>query len=106
LLRGRREVVTAQERRAVPELVAYWFMEVERVVATHAGRIWRDDWNRLTRGRPDRWAYVSVQTGLMDGEAAARTQMRAVRAGTLPAFHEPLPGNAAGKGLSSVQRAA
>jgi hypothetical protein len=63
LLRGRREVVTAQERRAVPELVAYWFVDGERVVATHAGRIWRDAWNRLNRGGPDRWAYVSVQTG-------------------------------------------
>jgi hypothetical protein len=29
---------------------------------------------------------VSVQTGLMDGEAAARTQMRALLAWTLPAF--------------------
>jgi len=91
LLRGRREVVTAQERRAVPELVAYWFVDGERVVATHEGRIWRDAWNRLTRGRPDRWAYVSVQTGPMDGEAAARTRMRAVLAGTLPAFQKPLP---------------
>lgn len=102
MLRGRREVVTAQERRAVPELVAYWFMELERVVATHAGRIWRDDWNRLTRGRPDRWAYILAQTGVMDDEAAARTRMQAVRAGTLPACQIPLPercGNRRGERL-------
>jgi hypothetical protein len=44
-------------------------------VAIHAGRIWRDDWNRLTRGRPDRWVYILVQTTVMDDEVAARTRM-------------------------------
>ena len=90
LLRVKREVVTAQGRRMVPELVAYWFVDSERVVATNSGRIWRDAWNRLTRGRPDRWAYVLVQTGAADGEAAALARMQAVLAGTLQTFQMPL----------------
>jgi EpsI family protein len=90
LLRVKREVVTARGRAAVPELVAYWFVDGERVVATNSGRIWRDAWNRLTRGRPDRWAYVLVQTGAADGEEAALARMQAVLAGTLPAFQKPL----------------
>lgn len=91
MLRGRREVVTAQERRAVPELVAYWFVDGERVVATHAGRIWRDAWNRLNREARTVGLMCRCRRGPMDGEAAARTRMRAVLAGTLPAFQKPLP---------------
>ena len=91
VLRVRREVVTPRGRVAVPELVAYWFVDSERVVATNGGRFWRDAWNRLAHGRPDRWAYVLVQTGAADGEAAALARMRAVLAGTLPAFQQPLP---------------
>ena len=90
VLRVKREVVTPRGRAAVPELVAYWFVDSERVVATNAGRFWRDAWNRLVRGRPDRWAYVLVQTGAADGEAAARARMQAVLTGTLPAFQKPL----------------
>jgi EpsI family protein len=90
LLRVRREVVTVRGRSSVPELVAYWFVDGERVVATNSGRIWRDTWNRLTRGRPDRWAYVLVQTGAADGEAAALARMEAVLAGALPTFQKPL----------------
>ena len=82
--------MTPRGRAAVPELVAYWFVDSERVVATNAGRFWRDAWNRLVRGRPDRWAYVLVQTGAADGEAAARARMQAVLTGTLPAFQKPL----------------
>jgi EpsI family protein len=91
VLRVRREVVTPRGRVAVPELVAYWFVDSERVVATNGGRFWRDAWNRLAHGRPDRWAYVLVQTGATDGEAAALARMQAVLAGTLPAFQKPLP---------------
>jgi EpsI family protein len=91
VLRVRREVVTARGRVAVPELVAYWFVDSERVVATSGGRFWRDAWNRLAHGRPDRWAYVLVQTGATDREAAALARMQAVLAGTLPAFQKPLP---------------
>ena len=91
VLRVKREVVTARGRTAVPELVAYWFVDGERVVATNGGRFWRDAWNRLARGRPDRWAYVLVQTGATDGEAAALARIQAVLDGTLPAFQRPLP---------------
>ena len=91
VLRVRREVVTPRGRVAVPELVAYWFVDSERAVATNGGRFWRDAWNRLAHGRPDRWAYVLVQTGAAEGEAAALARMRAVLAGTLPAFQKPLP---------------
>jgi hypothetical protein len=91
VLRVKREVVTARGRVAVPELVAYWFVDSERVVATNGGRFWRDAWNRLAHGRPDRWAYVLVQTGAGDGESAAMMRMQAVLAGTLPAFQKPLP---------------
>jgi EpsI family protein len=91
VLRVRREVITARGRVAVPELVAYWFVDAERVVATNSGRFWRDAWNRLAHGRPDRWAYVLVQTSATDGEAAALARMQAVLTGTLPAFQRPLP---------------
>jgi EpsI family protein len=91
VLRVRREVVTARGRVAVPELVAYWFVDAERVVATNSGRFWRDAWNRFAHGRPDRWAYVLVQTGATDGEAAALARVQAVLTGTLPVFQRPLP---------------
>lgn len=91
VLRVKREVVTPRGRVAVPELVAYWFVDAERVVATNSGRFWRDAWNRLAHGRPDRWAYVLVQTSATDGEAAALARMQAVLTGTLPAFQRPLP---------------
>jgi EpsI family protein len=91
VLRVKREVVTARGRVAVPELVAYWFVDSERVVATNGGRFWRDAWNRLAHGRPDRWAYVLVQTGATDGESAALARMQAVLAEALPAFQKPLP---------------
>ena len=91
VLRVKREMVTPRGRVAVPELVAYWFVDSERVVATNGGRFWRDAWNRLAHGRPDRWAYVLVQTSAADGEAAALKRMQAVLTGTLPAFQKPLP---------------
>ncbi|MBC7369185.1 MAG: EpsI family protein, partial [Undibacterium sp.] len=91
VLRVKREIVTPRGRVAVPELVAYWFVDSERVVATNGGRFWRDAWNRLAHGRPDRWAYVLVQTSATDGEEAALGRMQAVLAGTLPAFQKPLP---------------
>ncbi len=84
LLRVRREVQTPRGRAVVPQLVAYWFMHGDGVVATHGERLWRDAWNRVFRGRADRWAYVLMQTDAADGEAAALARMEAVLAATLP----------------------
>jgi EpsI family protein len=71
---------------AVPQLVAYWFVNADTIVATHWQRLARDAWNRVARARADRWAYVLVQTDATDGEPAALTRMQAVLNGALPAF--------------------
>ncbi|MBS0632852.1 MAG: EpsI family protein [Verrucomicrobia bacterium] len=68
----------------VPALVAYWFVNGDRVVASHWERFMWDAWNRLRHGRADRWAYVLVQADAGDGEAAALARMQAVLAGVLP----------------------
>ncbi len=91
LLHLRRVVTTPRGRETVPALVAYWFVNADGVVATHWRRILTDGWNRLTHGRADRWAYVLVQTGAADGEAAALARMQKVLDGTLPAFQSARP---------------
>jgi hypothetical protein len=70
----------------LPALVAYWFVDADTVVGTHAERLWRDAWNRLRHGRADRWAYVLLQTDATDGEAAALARMQAVIDGVWPAL--------------------
>ena len=47
VLHVRREVVTPRGRVEVPQLVAYWFVNRDTVVATHAQRMLRDAWDRL-----------------------------------------------------------
>jgi EpsI family protein len=89
ILRVRREVPTKRGKVLVPQLVAYWFVGGDSVVATHWQRFARDAWNRV-RGRTDRWAYVLMQTDATDGEAAALARMQSVLDGTLPAFQRPL----------------
>jgi exosortase/archaeosortase family protein len=86
VLRVRREVPTPRGKVVVPQLVAYWFVGGDTVVATHWQRIARDAWNRVAHARVDRWAYVLMQTDAADGEAAALGRMQAVLDGTLPAF--------------------
>ncbi len=86
LLRVRREVRRSQEVVVVPQLVAYWFVSGDGVVATHLGRFLRDASNRVIHGRADRWAYVLMQTEAVDGEAAALGRMQAVLDGTLEVF--------------------
>ena len=71
-------------------LLAYWFVSSEAVVATHAERLWRGVRDRLLRGRADRWAYVLVQTGADDGEAAALARLQTLLAGTVPVFQKPI----------------
>jgi hypothetical protein len=91
LLRVRRDVRTARGSLTVPQLVAYWFVNHDRVVASHWERLAIDAWNRVTRARADRWAYVLVQTDAVDGETAALARMQTVLNGTLPAFQRVLP---------------
>jgi EpsI family protein len=92
VLRVRREVVTSRGRSVVPQLVAYWFVDGDAVVATHWGRFLRDAWNRVVHARADRWAYVLLQVDASDGEPAALARMQSVLDGALPAFQRPLPG--------------
>lgn len=86
LLRVRREVATGKGKVTVPQLVAYCFIGGDEVVATHWERMARDAWNRVGRGRADRWAYVLMQTDAADGEAAALGRLQAVLRETLPVF--------------------
>jgi len=86
VLRVRREADAGPGRVAVPQLVAYWFRSGDAVVATHWERLGRDAWNRVAHGRADRWAYVLLQTGASDGEAAALERMQAILDGTLASF--------------------
>jgi EpsI family protein len=81
-----REVQTPQGKRAVPQLVVYWFVTADAIAPTHLQMFLRDAWNRVTRARADRWAYVLVQTDAVDGEAAALARIQAVLNGTLPTF--------------------
>lgn len=91
VLRVRREVMTPRGKTTVPQLVAYWFVDTEGVVATHWQRVARDVWNRVLHARADRWAYVLMQTDASDGQAAALARMQAVLDGTLATF-QTVPG--------------
>ncbi len=98
ILRVQREVQTPAAagkppgREVVPQLVAYWFVGSERVVPGHVHRVLLDAWNRVTRARADRWAYVLMQTDARDSEAAALARLQTVLDATLPAFQRPMPG--------------
>lgn len=97
VLRVRREVTTPGaagkpgRQVSVPQLVAYWFVSADRVVATHWDRVALDAWNRVLHARADRWAYVLMQTDAADGEAAALARMQAVLDGTLEVFAPQKP---------------
>ncbi len=77
-------------RPPAPQLVVYWFVGEDRVVASHWERLAWDAWNRLSRRRPDRWAYVLMQTDASDGEAEALARMQSLLNATLPLFQKPL----------------
>ena len=89
LLRVNREFTGPRGREVVPQLVAYFFVGADGVVAGHAGMVRRDAWNRVRHGRADRWAYVLMQTDARDGEAAARARLGAVLGGIWPALVSP-----------------
>ncbi len=92
VLHVRREVMTTGGRVIVPQLVAYWFVSSDAVVASHWQRFAHDAWNRLRHLRADRWAYVLMQTDASDGDTAALARMQAVLDRTLPVFQPPLAG--------------
>jgi hypothetical protein len=56
------------------------------VEPTYWKRLVRDAWNRVVHARADRWAYVLMQSGAMDGDEAALKRMEAVLERALPAF--------------------
>ncbi len=89
VLHVQREVATPRGKVVVPQLVAYWFVGGDAVVATHARRMALDAWNRVTQGRTDRWAYVLMQSDAADSAAAALQRMQEVLDGTLPIFQRP-----------------
>ena len=80
---------TAAGRTVAPQLVAYWFVAGDRVVAGHWSRIAWDAYNRVAHGRVDRWAYILMQTDAADGDTVALARMQAVLNATLPAFQKP-----------------
>ncbi len=90
VLRVQREVMSPRGKVLVPQLVVYWFVNRDTVVASHAERLLRDAWDRL-RLRGDRWAYVLLQADATGGEAQALARMQEVLDRTLPAF-QPVPG--------------
>ena len=92
VLQVQREVRTPRGTLTVPQLVVYWFIGGDTVVASHWERLAVDAWNRVAHARADRWAYVLMQTDASDGEAAALGRMQAVLNQTLPAFAEPPQG--------------
>jgi exosortase len=80
------EVSGPQGRSSVANLIAYWFVGDDRVVASQARRMLYDAWSRLAHGRAPRWAYVFLQTGSADGEGAGLARMQAILSLALPSF--------------------
>ncbi len=84
VLHVRREVSTPRGPIVVPQLVVYWFVGGDAIVASHWRRLAVDAWNRVVYGRVDRWAYVLLQTDARDGDAAAMARLQTVLDETLP----------------------
>jgi len=88
VLQVEKEVMTSRGKKALPQLVVYYFLNGDSIVATNWERILHDAWNRLIHGRVDRWAYVLVQTDDQDGNAAALGRIQAILDATIPAFQK------------------
>ncbi len=96
LLTVTRELTRADGRRGTAEtLLAYWFSGDGVTEPTHLRMVLRGMRDRLLQLRADRWAYVTMQTPVFDGEDAAWSrlaevaalvwpQARAMEAGTPP----------------------
>ncbi len=90
MLQVRHEAVLPDGRRvAFRSLVAYWFVGHDRLVATNWERMWWGLVDRLRHLRSERWAYVLVQTGAADGDAAATARLQTVLDQVLPVFQKP-----------------
>jgi exosortase len=86
VLRVAKEVSTPNGRVVIPQLVAYYFVGGDAIVATNWERVTQDAWNRVVHGRADRWAYVLIQTSALDGEQMALQRIQKILDGTLPVF--------------------
>jgi hypothetical protein len=86
VLRVEKEIATPAGQVRIPQLVAYYFVGGDVVVSDHWERLARDAWNRVVHGRSDRWAYVLLQTGDSDGDAAALGRFQEILDATLPSF--------------------
>jgi len=76
----------------VRSLFAYWFVGGEGLEPTHFGMQMRDAYDRLRYLRADRWAYVVVQTVVVNGdEAAALARMQEVLASVWPEIRSEVP---------------
>jgi EpsI family protein len=91
VLSVRHDIDGPQGRRTLPNIITYWFVGDERVVASQATRMFCDAWSRLARGRAPRWAYVYLQTSSEDGEEAALARIQSVLTSALPSFQPPFP---------------
>jgi len=70
----------------VRSLFAFWFVSGDALEPTHWGMQGRDAFDRLRHLRADRWAYVVMQTMVLDGdETAAFARMEDVLRGVWPA---------------------
>jgi len=96
VLNVRRERAGARVGDSVPEIVAYWFVGGDRIVASQGARMFLDAWNRIVHGRADRWAYVLLQTDAGDGEAAGLARIQSILNTALPSFQPPLESRAPG----------
>ena len=90
VLHVRREVQTPRGPVVVPQLVVYWFVGGDTIVASHWRRLAVDAWNRVVHGRVDRWAYVLLQTDARDGDTAALARLQTVLDQTLPTLMPPV----------------
>jgi exosortase len=96
VLSVRHDVDGPQGRRTLPNLIAYWFVGDERVMASQARRMFYDAWSRIARGRAPRWAYVYLQTSSADSEEAGLARIQSVLDSALPSFQPAYPADPIG----------
>jgi EpsI family protein len=76
----------------VHSLFAYWFVGGEALEPTHIGMQLRDTFDRVRHLRADRWAYVVVQTAVVQGdEVAALARMQEIMTGVWPSIRSEAP---------------
>ncbi len=90
VLRVHRQQERQPRAAPVPEIVVYWYVGGDRIVASQVERMLYDSWNRVVHGRADRWAYVLVKTDAADGADGALARIQEVLNSALPSFQQPL----------------